>query len=117
MAVKQIMEVDASEASMTYSLKNLATLDKFRCDRGVHFYGACTIPNHIMMMLEFVPCGSLMDFSNKRPELSDEIEAKILLNEAKGLAYLHVNDTLHRDIKPDNVLVFSLERSLRSTGS
>ena len=102
---------------MTYSLKNLATLDKFRCDRGVHFYGACTIPNHIMMMLEFVPCGSLMDFSNKRPELSDEIEAKILLDEAKGLAYLHVNDTLHRDIKPDNVLVFSLERSLRSTGS
>ena len=107
--VKKMKDVVASEASMDEFVREVGMLDKFRCDQVVHFYGACLIPNDIMTVSEFAPCGSLMDCIRKRPEPEPKIKTKLMLDAAKGLAYLHGNGILHRDIKPDNVLVFSLD--------
>ena len=35
---------------MTEFIKEVAMLDKFRCDEIVHFYRACVIPNHMCMV-------------------------------------------------------------------
>ena len=91
-------------------------LDKFRCDHTVHFYGACTITNHVMTVTEYALCGSLMDVILKRPEPNEAIKAKLMLDAAKGLAYLPSNGILHRDIKPDNVLVFAFNEELDVDG-
>ena len=63
--VKKMKEVDGSEESMEEFENEVTMLDKFRYDQIVHFYGACTIPNHVMMVTEFAPCGSLMDCIRK----------------------------------------------------
>ena len=91
-------------------------LDKFRCDGVVHFYGACTIRNHVMMVTEFAPWGSLMDCIRRRAEPEARIKAKVMVDAARGLAYLHANGILHRDVKPDNVLVFALDEELAVNG-
>ena len=69
-----------------------------------------------MRVTEFAPCGSLADCVKKRPEPSEAIKAKLMLDAAKGLAYLHSNGILHRDIKPDNVLVFSFDEIIVANG-
>ena len=69
-----------------------------------------------MMVTEFAPCGSLMDCIKKRGEPDDRVKAKLMLDAAMGLESLHGNWILHRDIKPDNVLVFSLDGVITVNG-
>ena len=115
-AVKMLKGVDVSEEAMDEFTKEVEMLDKFRCNFIVHFYGACFIPNHNMMVKEFAPCGSLMDCITKKNEPSYNIKTKLMLDAARGIEYLHNNGILHRDIKPDNVLVFSLDENITANG-
>ncbi|ELP89518.1 serine/threonine protein kinase HT1, putative [Entamoeba invadens IP1] len=88
-------------------------LDKFRCEYIVHFYGAVFITTKVCMVTEYAPFGSLQDpmKQKKSEEVVIKIRIKMMLDAAKGICYLHKNGILHGDIKPDNILVFSLDLS------
>ena len=89
--------------------KEVTMLDKFRCSYIIHFYGAVFIPNKICIVTEFATYGSLNDLINKHEIINEKIRIKIILDAAKGISYLHNNGILHRDIKPDNILIFDIE--------
>ncbi|ELP85523.1 serine/threonine protein kinase HT1, putative [Entamoeba invadens IP1] len=91
--------------------KEVNMLDKFRSDFIVHFYGAVFIPNKVCMVTEFAQYGSLQDLMKHKTSEKVEMKfrIKILVDAAKGIFYLHENGVLHRDIKPDNILVFSMD--------
>ncbi|ELP92316.1 protein serine/threonine kinase, putative [Entamoeba invadens IP1] len=110
-AIKKMKEFKNEESSIVEFEKEVNMLDKFRSENIVHFYGAVFIPNHICMVTEFAEYGSLQDLikHKKSDEISNKIRVKMLLDAGKGILYLHENGILHRDIKPDNILVFSLE--------
>ncbi|ELP87573.1 protein kinase, putative, partial [Entamoeba invadens IP1] len=108
-AIKKMKNMN-NNTSMEEFKKEVSMLDKFRSDYVVHFYGAVFIPNKICMVTEFAQYGSLKDLMKhkKAEEVVLSVRVKIIYDAAKGLEYLHSNGILHRDIKPDNFLVFSI---------
>ncbi|ELP84798.1 protein serine/threonine kinase, putative [Entamoeba invadens IP1] len=109
-AIKKMKTCVSSEDALDEFEKEVAMLDKFRSDYIVHFYGAVFVVNNICMVTEFALYGSLYDLMKhkKDEEIDIKTRVKILLDASKGILYLHENGILHRDIKPDNILVFSL---------
>ena len=94
--------------------KEVSMLDKFRNEYIVQFYGAVFIPNKICMVTEYAPFGSLNDLIMKKYKdnpISEKVRIKMLIDCAKGISYLHNNGILHRDIKPDNFLIFDIQNT------
>ncbi|XVF82585.1 hypothetical protein PTKIN_Ptkin16aG0061500 [Pterospermum kingtungense] len=82
-------------------------LRKARHENLVMLVGSCSEGNHRLLVYEFVCNGSLDLHLSKhaRRPLTWEKRVKIALGAAKGLKYLHDNNIVHRDMRPNNILV------------
>ena len=104
-AIKKMKHaIDTTESIEEFN-KEVTMLDKFRSDYIIHFYGAVFILNKICIVTEFATYGSLNNLIHKHEIINEQIRIKILLDSAKGIQYLQNNGILHRDIKPDNILI------------
>lgn len=57
------------------------------------------------LVMPYCESGSLNSLLQEKDSFSEEEIAKVMAQVGEGLAYLHKNEILHQDIKPDNVLV------------
>ncbi|XP_077982302.1 leucine-rich repeat serine/threonine-protein kinase 2-like [Glandiceps talaboti] len=64
-------------------------------------------PNRVLVM-ELATLGSLRTVMKERKSLCRIVRHRIALQVAEGLQFLHAHRVIYRDLKPGNVLVFSL---------
>ncbi len=66
----------------------------------------CTDPKNPYFVMEFFPAGSLkLRIMRKQFDFINEHVHGILKKMATGLAYMNASGWVHRDVKPDNILV------------
>eukprot|EP00727_Mastigamoeba_balamuthi_P002978 m51a1_g12678 putative protein serine threonine (806) ;mRNA; r:118-3810 len=70
-------------------------------------FGFVFNPQHLAIVMEYAPMGSL-DSYIARHALESGLKPHIALDVSKGMEFLHANGILHRDLKTENILVFSL---------
>lgn len=56
------------------------------------------------IVTEFLPGGNLMQLVSKSTKYSEYYIASIMKELMGGLVYLHSNNIIHRDIKPQNIV-------------
>ncbi|KAJ8601162.1 hypothetical protein CTAYLR_008282 [Chrysophaeum taylorii] len=86
-------------------MKEVRILFGLDCQALVHFFGAYLDDARVGVILEFMDLGSLDRVFAKRPP--ERIVSLILFPVLWGLAYLHFERRMHRDVKPANALVNS----------
>ncbi|KAJ7982433.1 Protein kinase domain [Quillaja saponaria] len=82
-------------------------LSKARHENLVMLLGSCSEGNHRLLVYEYVCNGSLDQHlsQHSRTPVSWNNRIKIAIGVAKGLQYLHENNIIHRDMRPNNILV------------
>ncbi|GAB2276196.1 Serine/threonine-protein kinase sty13 [Dionaea muscipula] len=75
----------------------------------VRFIGACRKPMVWCIVTEYAKGGSVRQFLTRRQNRSVPLKlaVKQALDVARGMAYVHGLGLIHRDLKSDNLLIFS----------
>lgn len=108
-AVKMFNVYNKSQRSQLFSEVHL--LKDVQCEALVSFCGAFYTDGCVGVILEYMDCGSLDSVVNDTSEnnsLTESALAGIIYQVLWGLAYLHHDRNVHRDVKPSNTLMNSL---------
>ncbi|XP_059165367.1 leucine-rich repeat serine/threonine-protein kinase 1-like [Physella acuta] len=119
---KDQMETEQRKISLAFSdvRREVSVLSKLKHKCIVAFVGVCVRPQ-LLLVMELAPMGSLrsklketqvLDSTHKiisQTVFGKDLTYKILLQVCSGLSYLHSCNIIYRDLKPDNILVMSLD--------
>jgi serine/threonine protein kinase len=102
-AVKVFNVFDRTQASQLYN--EILLLTSFQCDALISLKGAFHDHGSIGIILEFMDRGTLEFIKDPRIQSTELAIAGITFQMVWGLAYLHYEKQIHRDVKPGNILM------------
>lgn len=104
-AVKKLLDVD-DEFMHKYIEREMAILKSLRHPNIVQFMGLSKHHNDYFIVTEFIPGGDLRHLlKDVQKDVSWKVRAKMALDTAQALTYLHSKGLIHRDLKSHNLLV------------
>ena len=103
-AAKSISTKDKSKLSKITTLSKLEKLIRLSHPNVVKIFDVHQEEDTIWIIMEFCEHGDLNKFLQNRT-LTQEQMLDVMIQLAQGVAYLHGNNIIHRDIKPLNILV------------
>ncbi|OQR98450.1 protein kinase [Achlya hypogyna] len=102
----KVVPVEADDKDMAELSKEIQILEKCQSPFIVQYHGSLLHDDGMWIEMEFCEAGSVADLL-RVSALSEKEVAAICANIVKGLAYLHDQRNIHRDIKAGNVLLSS----------
>ncbi|KAJ1285369.1 hypothetical protein BS78_03G274300 [Paspalum vaginatum] len=111
-AVKFIRQPDDEEdAELAAQLEKqfyteVTTLSRLNHPNVIKLVGACSSPPVFCVITEFLSGGSLRAFLHKLDHKALPLDKiiSISLDIARGMAYVHFQGVVHRDVKPENII-------------
>ncbi|PRP82563.1 serine/threonine-protein kinase sepA-like isoform 2 [Planoprotostelium fungivorum] len=86
-------------------MKEINLMRGFSHDKIVGYFGCLQTTNHLNIILEYVENGSLQHLLKKFGVLPERLVVRYMDQVLEGLAYLHANGVVHRDVKAGNILL------------
>ncbi|KAL3854713.1 hypothetical protein ACJMK2_013971 [Sinanodonta woodiana] len=107
LAVKQVqlIHMNAETSKEVRALENeIQLLRNFEHERIVQYFGCHQDEMVLSIFMEYMPGGSVKDELTRYGPLMESVGRKYTRQVLEGLAYLHKNVIVHRDIKGANIL-------------
>ncbi|KAF1347063.1 hypothetical protein BDV97DRAFT_358411 [Delphinella strobiligena] len=99
---RRYMKNGVLDRKLNNELQIMRTIDHPHVVRYVDYQD---IAKHLYIIMEYVPCGDLQQWLKANNELPEELANVVAQQVLDALAYLHKKQVVHRDIKPDNILI------------
>lgn len=108
-AVKSVRVSSSSACRSEALLREAAVLTRLRHPCICGCFGTVAIPQGVGLVLEYMPQGSLARLLRSARHagipIRTRLASRIGWEVAVGLAYVHRNNLMHRDVKPSNILL------------
>jgi ankyrin repeat protein len=104
-AIKKLHADNLSERALEEFKSESLLMGHMRHPNVIQPLGACFEPGQYSLVMELMPNKSLFDLLHNKKEIPWTIRAQIAADVCAGLAYLHSQKIIHRDLKSMNVLL------------
>ncbi|CEG42848.1 ste ste11 cdc15 protein kinase [Plasmopara halstedii] len=103
-AIKQVSLRDIDKDELLSIESEISLLRKLKHENIVKYHDTIKTQGYLYIVLEYMENGSLAQFMKKFGSLSETLVAMYITQVLRGLAYLHEQGVLHRDVKGANIL-------------
>ncbi|XP_056645356.1 probable myosin light chain kinase DDB_G0292624 [Diorhabda sublineata] len=117
----KVAATNATVAIKSYKIKNnfltalfriaseMAIMNIVNHENLIRFMGGNLTNEAVYLVLEYAPMGTLRKFVVDKVKFSPRQLQNLIRQLLNGLIYLHTLSIMHGDVKPENILVFSVE--------